>query len=116
MIETNKQFEEQEQSLEKFKERKMKQTLNYKTMTMRYQTSNLLSRIWTTMLTKGLFFLLRNVKKNTKKRATLEKQLDNVFIHIEDLEEVNQRVRQSEKSKYYKNAIASTKSTIRLDY
>ena len=29
LIETNKQIEEQEQSLEKFKESKMKQTLNY---------------------------------------------------------------------------------------
>ena len=65
---------------------------------------------------KRAVLLPGDVKKDTKKRATLEKQLDNVFIHIEDLEEVNQRVRQSEKSKYYKNASPSTQSTIRLDY
>ena len=65
---------------------------------------------------KRAVLLPGDVKKDMKKCATLEIQLDNVFIHIEDLEEVNQRVRQSEKSKYYKNAIASTKSTIRLDY
>ena len=47
---------------------------------------------------KRAVLLPGDVKKGTKKRATLEKQLDNVFIHIEDLEEVNQRVRQSEKS------------------
>ena len=65
---------------------------------------------------KRAVLLPGDVKKDTKKCSTLDKHLDNVFIHIEDLEGGNQRVRQSEKSKYYKNAIASTKSTIRLDY
>ena len=65
---------------------------------------------------KRAVLLPGDVKKDTKERATLDKQLDNAFSHIKDLEEVNQRVRHSEKTKYYKSAIPSTKSTIRLDY
>ena len=57
-----------------------------------------------------------DTNKNTKDQATIEEQLLGVVSHIEDLEDVNKRVRQSDAEKYYDNALPSTKSTIRMGY
>ena len=53
---------------------------------------------------------------DTRKLAPFEKQLGLIAEHIEDLTEVNDRVRYSDKEEYYKDALPSDKSSIRLDF
>ena len=65
---------------------------------------------------------VQNMANQTKKDASnddkeeFKTQLKSIGEHIEDLVEINGRVRYSEKSEYYKNALASDKSSIRLDF
>ena len=55
---------------------------------------------------------LRNCRNNKKTTGeTLDEQLQAVFAHIEDLEEVNQKVKRDDLAQYYSNAAASDKSS-----
>ena len=51
-----------------------------------------------------------------KQNATIEHQLEAVIAHIEDLVEVNNRVKQMDSADYYGDALPSKKNTIRLDF
>ena len=55
-------------------------------------------------------------QEEKKKNATIEQQLEAVIAHIEDLVEVNNRVKQMDSADYYGDALPSKKNTIRLDF
>ena len=56
--------------------------------------------------------LPNDAKKDKKNNATLEKQLEAVIAHIEDLQEVNNRVKHLDNTDYYGVALVSKKNTI----
>ena len=54
-------------------------------------------------------------KKNAHAQASLDKQLEDVFSHIEDLEKVNKRITQEDNTAHYADALPSQKDTIRIE-
>ena len=55
-------------------------------------------------------------KEEVKEEKTVGEQLASIISHIEDLEVVNERVKNSDLAVGYLNPLASDKSEIRLDY
>ena len=55
-------------------------------------------------------------KEEGEVEKTVGEQLASIISHIEDLEVVNERVRNSDLTVGYLNPLASEKSEIRLDY
>ena len=61
-------------------------------------------------------FLLGDNRESEKEEKSETEQLQNVFCHIEDLEEVTGRVKKSEIAALYLDPLASPASEIRIDY
>ena len=55
-------------------------------------------------------------KEEVQEEKTVGEQLASIISHIEDLEVVNERVKNSDLAVGYLNPLASDKSEIRLDY